>query len=169
MQYDASYINQDYPTNKIFTNTVGLKNGRTPIAALQKVINNTKDSFGSTKKATHYVITRGTFPEIEALSRNLVTGLTADLPHKNFEFHVLTKRAEFWKPKDSEDHDFFNAIRFTVVVNHSTSKVWITPILTVIPETPTITPEEPSSDLEEFSLAAPPLQRAPHRRLLNAD
>lgn len=168
MQYDASYITTDFSTNKIFTNTVALKKGHTPIASLQKVINNTKDSFGSTKKTTHYVIPQGTHPEIETLSRSLVTSLSSDLPHKGFEFHVLTKRVEYWRPKDSsaEDYDYFNAVRFTAVVNHCTSKVWITPILTVVLESPKIIPEEFPSELEEeeFSLEPPPLQRTTRRQ-----
>lgn len=171
MQYEVSFINPVYPTNKIFTNTVGLKKGRIPITVLQKVINSSKDSFGSTKKTIHYVIPHGAFPEIETLSRNLVTSLTADLPHKGFEFHVLTKRVEYWKPKDSTEDDFFNAIRFTAVVNHTTNKVWITPILTVVPEeSPKIIPEESSSELEEedFLLQPQPLQRS-SRRQLNTD
>jgi hypothetical protein len=171
MLYDASFINTDFPTNKIFTNTVGLKT-KTPIANLQKAPPSiTKDSFGSTKKTTHYVIARGALPEIETLSRNLVASLTTDLPHKNFEFHVLTKRAEFWRPKGrEEDVDFFNAIRFTAVVNHNTNKVWITPILTVVAETPKIIPEESPSELEEeeFLLQPQPLQRT-SRRQLNTD
>lgn len=167
MQYDASYINADYATNKIFTNTAALK-GRTPIAALEKVISSSKDSFGSTKKTTHYILPRG-FTEIETLSRNLVASLTTDLPHKNFEFHVLTKRAEFWQPKDrEEDYDYFNAIRFTCVANHNTNKVWITPILTVVAESPKIIPEESPSELEEFALQPQPLQRST-RRQLNTD
>ena len=134
MQFDASFINTDYTTNKIFTNTVGLSK-KTPINALAREMNTTKDSFGSTKKSVNYILPKGFSKEIENLCRSLTTSLAEDLPHKNYDFHVLTKRVEFWQPKErKEDYNHFDAIRFTAVINHSTNKVWITPILTVIPE-----------------------------------
>ena len=141
MNYDASFINDLYPSNKLFTNTQVLSKSHS-LDSLNKTVNDTKDSFGSSKKTTHYIIPPKFSPEIEKLSRDLVTSLTADLPHKGFECHVLTKRVEYWQPKDrEEDHTSFNAIRFTIVVNHTTGKVWITPILTLVPE-PLIIPEE---------------------------
>jgi hypothetical protein len=52
---------------------------------------------------------------------------------EDFEAHVLTRKAEFWKQRGTEA-THFNAIKFTVVVNHATQKLWITPILTVLSE-----------------------------------
>jgi hypothetical protein len=65
----------------------------------------------------------------------------------DFEAHVLTRKAEFWKQRGSEA-THFNAIKFTIVVNHTTKKLWITPILTVV-ETSEAIPEETLEEILE--------------------
>ena len=161
MQFDPSFIDSTYSVNKIYTNTVYIRE-QIKIASLTKVINNTKDSFGSTKKTTNYQLPKGKCPNIEKLSRSFVSELASHLP-KVFECHVLTNRCEFWQPKDrEEDYDYFNAIRFSAVVNHTTHKVWITPILTVV-ETPLFIDEKVKSLFEstkdDHVLVPKPLRR----------
>jgi hypothetical protein len=134
MQYNAAYINDQVTSNKIYTDTVKLENSH-KLDTVPTVVHNTKDAFGSTKKTKHYILKPKFDTEIESLSRKLVCSILDDLPDAEYEAHVLTKRAEYWQPKDrKEDYDYFNAIRFSIVINHSTFKVWITPILTTIAE-----------------------------------
>ena len=146
MQFDSSFINDGYPTNKLFTNTVTLSK-QYPLSSLNSTVASTRDSFGSTKKTTLYTIHAGFSKEIEVLSSGLVKALKGVQKLDDFEAHVLTRKAEFWKQRGSEATSF-NAIRFTIVVNHTTKKLWITPILTVV-ETSESIPEESLEEILE--------------------
>lgn len=130
MQFDSSFINDAYPSNKLYTNTVTLS-GRYPLSGLNSTVVSTSDPFGSTKKTTHYNIHPGFSKEIEVLSSGLVKSLKGVQLLGDFEAHVLTRKAEFWKQRGTEP-THFSAIKFTVVVNHVTKKLWITPILTAV-------------------------------------
>ena len=138
MQFDSAFINDGYPTNKLFTNTVMLS-GCYPLNGLNSTVVSTSDAFGSTKKTTLYTLHKGFSKEIEVLSSGLVKSLKGVQLLGDFEAHVLTRKAEFWKQRGSEG-THFNAIKFTIVVNHVTKKLWITPIFTAV-ETSEVIPE----------------------------
>lgn len=150
LTYDKSFINRSYSQNKLFTNTVKL-DAKYPLSTFQKVQANEQDSFGSSRKTTHYTIPKGKIPDLETYSRSFVKALSFDLP--GYEAVVLTKKAEFWSPKWREDEEPFtycNAVKFTASVNHVTKKIWNTVILTAFQKSEE--DDEDSGSEEEIKL-----------------
>ena len=155
LTYDKSFINRSYSQNKLFTNTVKL-DAKYPLSTFPKVQANNQDSFGSSRKTTHYTIPKGKIPDLESYSRSFVRALGIDLP--GYEAVVLTKKVEFWSPKWREDEPvtYCNAVKFTAIVNHVTKKIWVTVILTAFQKSEE---EDEDGELEEIQLHVtdPPL------------
>lgn len=146
LTYDKSFINSSYSQNKVFTNVLKL-DSKYPLSTFPKVQVNTNDTFGSSRKTTHYTIPQGKIPDLEAYSRSFVKALNSDLP--GYEAVVLTKKAEFWAPKWREDDiTYCNAVKLTASINHATQKIWITIILTALQASEEDNDED-DSDLEE--------------------
>ena len=130
LTFDPTWIDPKYKTNKVFTNTVQLAQDY-KLQDLKKVINSTTDVFGSTKRQTHYEMPKSLSPEFESYCRALSQSLKEELNPTQYDIHFLTKRCEYWQPKNREDNlDYFNAVRFHITINNETRKVWVTIVLT---------------------------------------
>jgi len=128
--FDDKFINTNYTTNKIYTNTVHL-GCIIGIEKFPKDIIKTTDDNGSTRRQTVYNVSDCN--DIKFYNRQLSQMLRQKLG-QDYDVIMMSKRAQFWQRKDLDPQDYVNAVRYQISINNKDEKCFVTIILTNIDE-----------------------------------
>lgn len=133
------YIDTRKTYNKLYTPNHSI--GTHSITSFEARKVTKPNAYGTSKQVTVYNIEKADSHQVKRACCKAVSALKASKKLEDYEYIMMTKRAECWIKTYEGNSPYVNNIFFKVDINNEDFKVFITPILT--------NREEPALDEEE--------------------